>query len=860
MGIEPESVGRLIGNYRILAEIGSGGMGTVYRAKDLRLEREVALKLLPEHSLLDENSLSRFRKEARAASALSHPNICTIYDAGEENGVPYIAMELLEGQTLAHAIASHPLPLEAILRLGIGICDALQYAHERGVIHRDIKPSNIFVTTRGDAKLLDFGLAKRLQPETVTGTATTLPVEITQPGRLLGTVAYMSPEQAQGKAVDARSDLFSFGAVLYEMATGTRAFDGDSSASVIAELLRGEPKPPSTLNPKIPAELQSIITKALEKNPDERYQSAADMMADLRRLNRQLSAAEVHAVAAKSSTNRSKLFLAVSILALIAAGLAIAVLLTPSRNSGLLDSTQITFSSDPKEVPLFTDGTRLYFTSRGVPSQMAVSGGAIAPMSVIAPDMDVLDISADASKVLALKPELNDEMRRGTLWEAPMFGGTPLKLSDHPAQAARWSPDGRSIAFMDRQSLYICDADGTNERKIWEGPSYSYSISFSPDGSQIAVSVELENVTHVWLLKTDGTNAHQLALGWPNSVNEWDGQWTPDGRHFIFLSNREGHTNVYELVPPSWYEFWEKPSAVRITGNQIEIQGYTPARDSKSLFVLGRLEEGAMVALDPQTKRFVPFLNGIAALDFVISPDRQWMAYTEYPTMALWKSRPDGSERVRLTDLIALMPVWSPDGKSIAYMSWKKISIISVDGGAPQAIPPSDGDQVAPSWSPDGHSIYFNNFPYPGQPIRGILIYDLNTQKISLMPGSEGYYVPSWSPDGKYMVAMAQNPSRMVLYSAETKQWKDMKEFDVPWGYWAWAQDSKSIYMAPTLKNVGIYQLTIPDGKWTQISGMDGVTLRGLAPDAFLSMTMDGRPAIMSDASVAQIYSLKWKD
>jgi serine/threonine protein kinase len=863
MASPPESVRQMIGNYRIEAELGRGGMGTVYRAHDTRLDREVALKLLPEDSLGKEDALSRFRKEARAASGLNHPHICTIYDAGEENGVPYLAMELLDGQTLAHAIASRPLPIEKVLYLGTQICDALEYAHERGIIHRDLKPSNIFVTSRGDAKLLDFGLAKKIHSETVSGTQTTMAADITQPGRLLGTVAYMSPEQAEGKPLDARTDLFSLGAVLYEMATGLRAFPGDSSAAVLADLLRKEPAPPRTLNPKIPPELQSIIAKAMEKDPADRYQSAKEMMIDLRRLGRQMTSASQTAMEPVSSQPRglfaSRLVRYGLPLLLVAAAVVAAILLTPESATGPLDSTQITFSADPKEPPLFTDGSRLYFTSRGVPSEMAVSGGAIAPMKILNPGMVVLDVSADASKVLALQPALNDETRRGTLWEAPVFGGSPRKLNDHLAQVARWSPDGRLIAFADRQSLYLCDADGTNERKIWEAPNYPYILSFSPDGTRLSVSVDKGTVYTLWMLKADGGNPHQLELDWPSKTNIWEGQWTPDGRHFTFLSDREGLVNAYELITPRWYEFWKRPTAVRITGNQVKIEGAIPSHDGKSLFTLGRLEQGAMQALDTHAQKFIPFLGGLSALEFAISPNRQWMVYTEYPTMHLWKSRLDGSDRVQLTNSLAYWARWSPDGKSIAFMDWKKIYIISADGGVPQAIPPSDGDQVAPSWSPDGRSLYFNNFPYPGHPIKGIQILDLATQKISLMPGSTGYYVPSWSPDGKYMVAMAQNPSRMVLYSAETKQWRDLKQFEISWGYWVWAADSKSIYMAPTISEVGIYQLTVPDGKWTKLSGMDGVTLRGLAPDSYVSLTPDGQPALMSDTGVAQIYSLHWK-
>jgi eukaryotic-like serine/threonine-protein kinase len=860
-----EPVGQLIGNYRILAELGEGGMGTVYRAHDIRLERDVALKLISKSLLEDAESVKRFRTEARAASSLNHPHICTVYDAGEADGVPYLSMELLEGRTLAHAIDSHPLPHPTVLSLGIQICDALQYAHEKGLLHRDLKPSNIFVTTRGDAKLLDFGLAKKIQPETVSGSMATVQAQVTQPGQLLGTVSYMSPEQAQGKPLDARTDLFSFGAVLYEMATGLRAFPGDSAAAVLAELLRGEPIAPCILNHQMPPELQSIILKALEKDPADRYQSAKEIMVDLRRLAKQLSSpassgSSIVAAQPSHRTAAAKWFRYGIVFGVLAIAAIISILLTPSGSSGPLDSTQITFSAEPKDPPLFTDGTRLYFDSRGTPSEMAVSGGGIQPMQVLSPGMVLLDISTDASKMLALKPSLNDEVRRGTLWETPIFDGTPRKLSDHLAQVARWSPDGRSIAFMDRQSLYLCDANGTNAHKIWDAPGYSYDIRFSPSGSDLSVTVDLQKATRLWTIKADGRNPHPLPLVWPAEASESGGQWTPDGRHFFFLSDREGHNNVYELISPPWYAFWKKPSAVRITGNQLEIEAAATARDAKGLFVLGRLQQGAMQALDLKTKRFAPFLQGLSALQFVISPDHQWMAYTEYPTMYLWKSRLDGTGQVQLTTAPAFMEQWSPDSKSIAYMDWKKIYIISADGGSPQPIPPSGGDEVAPSWSADGRFLYFNNFPYPGQPIKGIQVLDLAKQTLSLMPGSAGYYVPSWSPDGKYLVAVAQNPSRMVLYSAETKQWKPLKQFDTPWGYWVWASDSKSIYMAPTLNDVGIYQLTVPDGTWTKLSGMDGVTLRGLAGNSFLSLTADGKPALMSDASVSQIYTLRWKN
>ena len=369
----------------------------------------------------------------------------------------------------------------------------------------------------------------------------------------------------------------------------------------------------------------------------------------------------------------------------------------------------------------------------------------------------------------------------------------------------------------------------------------------------------LPKVARLWTLKTDGSDAHPLLPDWPENADQTNGQWTQDGQHFVFTSTREGRGNVYELVRPPWFEFWKKPHAVRITGNQVSIQASTPAHDSKSLFVIGRLDQGAMQVLDLQTKRFVPYLNGFSALQFVISPDRQWMAYTEYPTMNLWKSRIDGSDPVQLTHSPAFWDQWSPDGKLIAYMDWQKIYIISADGGAPQTIPPTGGDQVAPYWSPDGKSLYFNDYPYPGQPHKGLYVFDLASRQLSIMPGSQGYYVPLWSPDGRYLIAAAQNPSRMVLYTAATGQWKDLKLFDFPWGYCVWANDSKSIYMIGTEGQSGVFQLTIPGGIWTKISGLDGVNVSPAGWEAFVSLTADNRPVFMSDTSVSQIYSLRWK-
>lgn len=771
--------------FRVLEKLGGGGMGVVYKAEDIRLRRTVALKFLPLNLSRDAQALERFQREAYAASALNHPNICTVYDVDTFQGRPFIAMELLEGKTLESHIGGRPTAVAELLELSIQIADALDAAHAKGIIHRDIKPSNIFVTTRGQAKILDFGLAKRMKPrgfeDVVHGpnlpTASLGQDKLTNPGVAIGTVAYMSPEQSRGEELDIRTDLFSFGAVLYEMATGKPPFSGATSAVIFHALLTLTPVAPISLNPELPAELERIIKKALEKDRNLRYQVASEMRADLRRLRRDSDSqsrtlgqarplsgwSSGVALAAARAFSRYRRFGVVSFLALTLVLMG-ALWFVNRQRLGVIPEVQLrqlTANSSENPVSLgvispegkylaFTDATRrmrvkIIATDETltIPEPESLKGNSV--------NWQIVRWFPDGTRFLANAPPngmpASSSTAQGTsIWIVPL-GGVPRKLRDD-AEAFSVSPDGSMVAFGANgmeglggdHEIWLMDPSGQQARKLYEadGNNAIGGLEWSQDGQRTIYFSG--NRTRAALISRDlKANLPRTVLTFANPDDLSDFAWLADGRLIYILRDQErGSQNLWELrVDPQTGKPHGHPR--RLTNWEYNAWGLSATADGRKITFTRQSWQESVHMADLETNR--PHIASIRRLTL-----------NEHNNEAV---------------------AWTPDGTTIIFSSDRNGQAMlfkqafDSDAEDPLFVGAGDMDMGGASISPDGAWVLY--VVKPGQLMRVPMVGGTPQLVLTIKPhpGRQGWYPRcAVSPAKLCVIAEQDQDGQPIIFTA----------------------------------------------------------------------------------------------